>query len=205
MDPLVSIIVPVWNQEELVLRALRSIPRREDIEIIVVDDGSTDRTLESIQSVVSDFPDITVIRLLQNVGLGRAKNKAYDAARGLYVTELDSDDALITRAWEMVLQYLDGKTDIVYCDAVTNDGTVMHLSNTSKKMLCAGFFRFVRREFMGDTRCRNMRAGEDYYFNLDLLAKNPKEQFTNIVAYRYNFPREGSLFDRLKKGESLEP
>ena len=44
MDKLVTVIIPVYNQEELVIKALESIPKRNDIEIIVIDDGSTDKT-----------------------------------------------------------------------------------------------------------------------------------------------------------------
>ena len=43
-SPLVSIIMPVWNQEELVIRALDSIPDRDDLEVLCINDGSTDKT-----------------------------------------------------------------------------------------------------------------------------------------------------------------
>ena len=56
-----------------------------------------------------------------------------------------------------------------------------------------GATKFWRREFIGDTRCRDLRAGEDYYFNEELLKKNPTELFTDLTVVHYNYPREGSL------------
>ena len=44
----VSVLIPVWNQESLIERAVHSIPRRDDIEIVAVDDGSTDDTLQKL-------------------------------------------------------------------------------------------------------------------------------------------------------------
>ena len=57
-----SIIVPVYNQENLIIRALDSIPKREDIEVIVVNDGSTDSTLEKVaQWIYDNILDSTAI------------------------------------------------------------------------------------------------------------------------------------------------
>ena len=54
MTPKLSILTPVWNQETLVIRTLGSIPRRDDIEVIVRDDGSTDKTLENLLTYAKD-------------------------------------------------------------------------------------------------------------------------------------------------------
>ena len=48
MDKLLTIIIPVYNQETLVIRALESVPKRDDIEVIVIDDGSTDNTWNNL-------------------------------------------------------------------------------------------------------------------------------------------------------------
>lgn len=206
MDPLVSIIVPVWNQEELVLRALRSIPRREDIEIVVVDDGSTDGTVAAVESIMGDFTNIMLIRKIENTGIGVTKNLAYEHAHGKYIYQLDSDDYILSQPFcEVIDTYLNGNTDMIYVNCEVNSCAQMIVTQESKRGLCAGFLRFIRREFIGTTRCRPVRAAEDYFFNEDLLAKNPTEIFTGKCVYHYNFPRAGSLFDRMVKGESLEP
>ena len=197
----VSIIVPVWNQEELVIRALDSIPRRDDIEVIVVDDASTDRTYENVVAYAAAHPELTVriFRNAENRGLGYTKNVGYDKAEGEYVHQLDSDDYLYTDAYSRAIDMIDGE-DMVFINLVINNGTVFALEWNSKHGYCGGTTKFVKRSFLGDERCPEIRAAEDYPLNEALLAKPHTEKFTNINAYHYNYPREGSLYDLLKKG-----
>ena len=83
----------------------------------------------------------------------------------------------------------------------TNNGEFV-LSVKSKYMLCGNPCKIIRRSLIGDTRFReDIEAGEDYYFNIEIQAKEHSEIYTNIFAYHYNYPRENSLWDRLKKGE----
>lgn len=193
-----TIIVCVYNQEELVTRALDSIPKRDDIEIVLVDDGSTDNTLQNVLEWRKNFP-VKVISLAENKGLGHAKNVAYDNSEGEYVHQLDSDDYLYTEEYEKVMDQLDG-TDIVYCDLKINDGTIFSLKKDTQRGYCSGAARFIRREFLGSHRCPNVRAGEDWYLNEELQAIPHTDKFTRLVAYHYNFPRHGSLYDRMVRG-----
>ena len=73
---LVSIIIAVYNQEELVIRALESIPVRNDIEVLVVNDASTDNTLQNVLDYKEEHPelDIKVFSNEENMGLGYSKN-----------------------------------------------------------------------------------------------------------------------------------
>lgn len=199
-----SIIVPVYNQEELIIRALNSIPTRDDIEVIIVDDCSTDKTYENCIEWIQEHKehDIKIYRLEENKGLGNAKNVGFNLAKGEYVNQLDSDDYLITEEYEKVIEELDG-TDMVYCDIKINSGDIFHLSKETQSQYCSGCARFIKREFLGDTRCPTIRATEDWYLNDSLQKKPHTDKFTNIVAYRYNFPREGSLYDQFIKGELI--
>lgn len=200
MTPLLSIIVCVYNQPHLVVRALDSIPRRNDIEVVVVDDGSTDETLDVLTDYAEKHDlDMRIITYDENRGLGHAKNVAFDACLGEYIHELDSDDCLYTEVYEQAMSELTGE-DIVYINLVPNDGFVMRLTEDTKHGYCAGIARFYKRSLLGSSRCPEIRAGEDWYLNEELLAKPHTEKFTDLNAYHYNFPREGSLFDLLKKG-----
>lgn len=190
----VSIIVPVYNQEELVIRALDSIPKRDDIEIIIVNDGSTDNSLIVCQEWVKGKPNARVISYEENKGLGHAKNVGYDNSVGWYVNELDSDDYLYTHQYEKVLNELDG-TDIVYMDLEKNSGEVLVFNDTTKIDWGSGCARFIRRDFLGNSRCPEVRFAEDYYLSKELNSRNPTEKFTHIIGYHYNSPREGSLCD----------
>ena len=202
MTPKVSIIVPVWNQEKLVLTALDSIPRRDDIEVLVYDDGSTDSTFINVRDFRTAHPELNIVLLYgkENRGVATAKNVLYEAATGEYIHELDSDDYLYTAEYERALGELDG-TDIVYIDLIANGGMGFALTEESKHGYCAGTARFYKRSLIGKTRCpEDKKAGEDWFFNEEILKKPHTEKFTGIKAYHYNFPREGSLYDRMIKG-----
>ena len=196
-----TIIVPVYNQEDLIERALNSIPKRDDIEVLIVNDASTDSTLAIVNKWIKDNPDVTarVITHEINLGLGEAKNTGFDNARGEYVTQLDSDDYLYTEEYNKVIDKLDG-TDMVYINLRINDGSIFFVNKDTQEGLCGGPARLIRREFLGDTRCPPLKCTEDWHLNNALQKKKHTDLFTNITAYHYNFPREGSLYDRWKKG-----
>lgn len=195
-----TITIPAYNEAKRITKALDSIPKRGDIEVLVVDDGSTDNTLEVVQRYKKEHSlNLRVIHLKENKGLGNAKNVGYDNARGFYIHQLDADDYLYTKEYEEAITKLDG-TDIVYIDLRIDNGSAWRVRESTKHMLCGGPLRFIRKEFLGDSRCPTVRAGEDWFLNEELLKKNPTEKFTHIVAYHYTFPREGSLCDLRSKG-----
>lgn len=188
----VSVLIPVYNQEGLITRALESIPKRKDIEVLVYDDGSTDKTLDKILEFQKGTKLKTnILSCAHNKGVAFAMNWMYDNARGDFVVALGSDD-YFTEGFEKVVDELDDNYDIVYFDLETNDGTIFHLDEETKEGYC-GSTKFINREFLGNTRCPNKKAGEDYFFYQDLLKKHPVEKFTGIIAKHYNYPREGSL------------
>jgi len=201
MDRKVSVIIPVYNQEELVIKAIDSIPKRYDVEVIVIDDGSTDNTWDNLIKYRAEHPDFLNLVLLyndKNRGVAYTVNKGYDNAKGEYVVLLGSDDYFYTDKFVDIMELLDG-TDLVYFNVQVNNGDVWELNNEVKRELC-GSYKFMRREFIGNTRCPSKVSGEDKPFFEELLSKNPTENFTGIVVKHYNHPREGSLTDLVRKG-----
>jgi glycosyltransferase involved in cell wall biosynthesis len=89
--PLVSVIVPTYNRADVVLRAVRTVLTQTvtDIEIFLVDDGSTDDTPTVLAEV--DDPRARILRT-EHVGAGRARNAALAVASGSWVAFLDDDD-----------------------------------------------------------------------------------------------------------------
>lgn len=191
----VSVVIPVYNQESLIERAIRSIPRRDDIEIIVVDDGSTDDTSNKLVTIGIELndPNFIVLHNRKNMGVGYTVNRGLDIADGEYIVLLGSDDYFYTDEFQKAMEQLDG-TDLVYFDLKVNDGSIFKLTEESKRNLC-GSTKFMRKEFVGDTRNPDIRQGEDWFFYGELLKKNPTERFTNLLVKHYNFPRKGSLTD----------
>lgn len=196
----VTIGIPVFNQEELVIRALESVPKRDDIEILVVDDGSTDNTWRNLLHYRDTHSDVNLVLLYnqENKGVGYTVNRIYDNAQGEYIVLLGSDDYFITEEFEKALNELDG-TDLVYFDVRVNNGDIWKVTEETKKELC-GSYKFMRREFIGDIRCPEIQTAEDVPFYKKLLEKSPTEKFTGLVVKHYNHPRENSLTDLVRKG-----
>ncbi|MEH1983615.1 glycosyltransferase family 2 protein [Nostoc sp.] len=92
MNPKVSVIIPAYNTEAYIAKAIESVLEQTftDIEVIIVDDGSSDQTVE----VAKSFTDqrLKVIVNQQNLGVSAARNRALRAAQGEWVAVLDSDD-----------------------------------------------------------------------------------------------------------------
>src|SRR5690625_2675360 len=89
---LVSVIIPVYNRENVILRAISSVLTQsyENIEVIVVDDASSDNTARVVAQV--DDPRLRIIRRCSNYGAAAARNVGIGASVGQYLAFLDSDD-----------------------------------------------------------------------------------------------------------------
>ncbi|QKD80054.1 glycosyltransferase family 2 protein [Actinomyces marmotae] len=92
--PLVSVIVPSFNSEGHVAETIRSVLAQTvaDLEIIAVDDASTDSTVTILTGLAAQDPRITVLVQEENQGVAKARNRGLEAARGRYIAYLDSDD-----------------------------------------------------------------------------------------------------------------
>jgi glycosyltransferase involved in cell wall biosynthesis len=192
----VSVIMAAFNASETIQMALESIPDREDIEIIVVDDGSTDDTAKKVR----EFGRAKLVQHKKNYGLGKALNTGLKESSGEYVVMLDADDDFYPLAFEDCMEDLD-ETDLVYFNLITNDGTIFDLSPGTKDLYC-GQTKFMRRAFIGESKYdESAPVAEDVPFWNELKAKNPTEKFTGLLVKHYNSPREGSLTWRRQQGE----
>jgi glycosyltransferase involved in cell wall biosynthesis len=118
--PAVSIAIATFNRAALLPRAIASVRRQtvRDIEILVVDDGSSDNTAQ----VIAEIGDarIRYLRHSQNQGLPAARNTAIRAASGRYIAFLDDDDEWLKHKLERQLKFLQ-RFDAVLCAAFVND------------------------------------------------------------------------------------
>ena len=115
--PSVSVIVPVYNVEKYLPRCLDSLISQtlEDIEIICVDDGSTDSSSRILDDYAFRFPKIKALHT-ENRGVSSARNTALDIAEGDYIGFLDSDDAASPGMFGTLLRSaLDTDSSIVQC------------------------------------------------------------------------------------------
>lgn len=108
-----SIIIPHKNSLDLLERCLRSIPQREDVQIIVVDDNSN--TVEKLKELVSQFP-CSELFLTSGGGAGHARNVGLKHIQGKWVLFADADDFFHTNFLQELDKYLNSQIDIVFFD-----------------------------------------------------------------------------------------
>ena len=135
MKTKLSIIVPVYNVEKYIRPCIESIFKQGlvdmDFEVIIVNDGSTDRSIEMIEDIINQHNNITVINQ-ENQGVSVARNNGIAAAKGEYILMPDPDDLLIENSVKPLLEKaLETKVDLVVADFLTmTDDEIEHL-NTS--------------------------------------------------------------------------
>lgn len=114
--PLVSVIIPAWNAEAWIVETLTSVIKQtwKPLEVIVIDDGSTDSTGSLIRR---HFPNVRYIRQ-KNAGQAAARNKGIAESSGMFIAFLDSDDLWLPEKIEAQMELIQERADIslVFCD-----------------------------------------------------------------------------------------
>jgi succinoglycan biosynthesis protein ExoO len=114
---LVSVLVPAYNAASSIESAIQSALSQTmpDLEIVVVDDGSTDDTRSVVEDLARNDPRVRVIVHEENRGTSRAVNLAIDSARGAWVSQLDADDRWLPQRLERLLAF-EANADVVADD-----------------------------------------------------------------------------------------
>lgn len=124
--PKVSVIIPVYNVEEYLRECLDSVVNQtlKEIEIICVDDGSTDNSLEILKEYAQKDKRMTVIKQ-RNLHAGIARNTGLSQAKGEYLSFLDSDDFFeLNMLEEMSKKGDEDNSDVVFCGYILFDNTI---------------------------------------------------------------------------------
>lgn len=124
MNPIISVIVPIYGVENFVERCVRSLflqDLNEEVEFIFVDDASPDKSIERLKKVIEEFPNripqIHVVCHEENQGLPDARNTGLGLARGEYILHIDSDDYVEPTMLSAMLEVARKEdADIVWCD-----------------------------------------------------------------------------------------
>jgi len=125
MEPKVSIIVPIYNAEDYLSRCLDSLLAQSfnEIEIVAVNDGSTDNSLDILNGYAEKDKRLVVINQ-QNSGVSSARNTGIDVAAGEYIGFVDSDDWVDFKMYEkMYTCAVKDKADIVMCSYIREFGS----------------------------------------------------------------------------------
>ena len=198
----VSILCPFYNESQFVDKLLDSIPRRDDIEVICRDDASTDNTYAKLLAYKESHPELNLTVLHDDVNHGAFYNgnRLIEAATGEYFHFIDGDDYVYTDIYSAAIDQINGE-DCVYINLQINSGMVFFLCEGNRHGFCAPSTKFVRRAFAEGIRFKeDEKNAGDWFYNEELLARNPASKYTGLTAYHYNHPREGSIYDRLSRG-----
>lgn len=207
--PMVSVVMPVYNRADLVARAVESILAQtySDFEFIIVDDGSTDKTMEILSAYAEADKRIKIIKNPKNCGVGCSRNNGMDVARGKYLVVMDSDDASLPGRIERSVAMMEENPDIAAMCGMIRDidkPGPKEEANAKKysinlppelmqirmmlgnEMLNSG--SVIRLDFVKKKGIRyknSYRAAEDYDFWREILFKDGKLVRINEVVTLY--------------------
>lgn len=190
----VSVIIPTYQSEKYILRAIRSVINqnwnRNNYEIIVVNDGSTDNTEKVLDNVMHE---IIYIKHENNLGLSAARNSGVKKAKGRFILFLDSDDYIHTDALKIghLFLSLNGDLDAVEFDYILVDERENHLEQISalnQPIACGIFYRMEQLIDIG-LFDENFLAREDEDFRIRF---SEKYSITNVKLPLYRYRRHSS-------------
>ena len=204
---MISVIIPIYNAEKYLKRWIYSILRNtySNLEILCINDSSTDNSEETLQEIASEDSRLKVFRQ-PNSGVAVARNYELDKATGDFIAFVDADDWIHKNYFEYLLNSCrDGESSIAvcqYCDVgdeilvdenQENDYKFSKLSvkesfeNPFIKTFVWG--RLIDRRIIRDIRFeKGMRLGKDTTFMLRLLCENPDisvSRLDNVLYYYY--------------------
>ena len=227
-----SIIVPIYNVEKYVRTCIESIYRQgleeKKFEVILVNDGTKDHSMEMIADIISQHDNITVINQ-ENQGISVARNNGIAIAKGEYILMLDSDDLLIDNRIGVLLEKaLESKVEVVTADylqmgnkeieaflssPLQNETRSPQINEATgedflKEEYCRNIWRSLyRREFLQDNNITFIPGitAQDVPFANEcyLKAKKCLKAQWALIIYRWGNPSQTTMYFNTKKAKDL--
>ena len=223
---MISVIVPVYNIEEYLPRCLDSILAQTytELEIILVDDGSTDCSGVICDQYAKKDKRIKVIHK-ENGGVSSARNIGLDRATGEYIGFVDGDDLLDDKMFEVLLKNAEEqKCDISCCQFATIDlqgnqksiyNDISQILNSEyiisnfffdpfiKELMYSVYSKIYKYSLIEELRYKSYSYGEDILFVFETLERSQKVYYDNYVGYYY-VQRENSAMTAAFSKKRLE-
>jgi teichuronic acid biosynthesis glycosyltransferase TuaG len=193
-DDLVSVITPVFNADNFIEKSLMSVFNQtyRNIEIVLVDDCSSDNSASLILNLQKQHPEIVYYCLEKNMGAGFARNKALEIAKGRYVAFLDSDDIWKPEKIKKQLDLMKSKKVSFSYTAIEMIDEFDQIIKEKRNIKETCSYNYLLRNTMiatssvvldryqvGDFRMSTRRGGQDYATWLHLLRNG-------LIAYGLN-------------------
>ena len=220
-ENLISVIVPAYNVENYIDKCIESIINQtyKNLEILIVDDGSTDNTGKKIDNWATKDNRITVIHI-ENEGLAVARNTLLDLAKGEYIGFVDSDDYIEPNMYEELLNAIKKNScDISICSFtnVYEDGTkkkkhkddtieeiwtptrcLYQLYEPDQDIMSLAWNKLYKRKVWDNIRYPEHRIYEDAYVITDIIDVIDKAFFMSKSLYNRQM-RQESIMGKSKK------
>lgn len=196
-----SILIPAYNVERWLPRCLNSILSQveDDIEIVIVDDGSTDTTLQCANEFAEKWNDIRVFSK-HNEGVGAARNYLLDKACGEFIWFVDSDDYIAEGALRHILSELNSTIDLL--SVSYNGGVFTPFEGSATEYIQKGYIngylwtKIIRRSVIEDAHIRfdpQRYSQEDWFFLMQVYPLLGNIKQITLQAYIYCDDNENSV------------
>lgn len=203
--PRISVIMPLYNAEQFVKKAIESILQQsfKDFELILIDDCATDNTLDVVSSIKSS--KIKIVNNEKNSGIAYSRNKGLELADGQYIALMDDDDLTVPNRFETQIGYLETHNDIDviggrHCIIDQRDQIIRTcrepLNNPqyirADMMLydsIANGSAMIRNDFLKENQIKyqeNCLGMEDYRFWIDCSVRGKVTNLSDILLYWRN-------------------
>jgi Glycosyltransferases involved in cell wall biogenesis len=218
----VSVVVPVYGVEKYLRKCLDSLVNQtlEDIEIIIINDGTKDNSQEIIDEFKNEYPNKIISIIKENEGLSIARNVGTNIATGEYLIYIDSDDCVdLSMLEKMYNKAIDKKPDIVICDyyeVCEEDGNKKYCQGISEEISddinksfvissARAWGKLIKRSYLKRTKLKFLenRVYEDIATVPAYIMFNPSILHVPEPLYYYLI-REGSIMKQPVYNKRLE-
>ena len=206
MKPLVSIITPMYNNEDVIKETIDSVSNQSysNWELILVDDFSSDETVKTVQPLVLENSRIKLFQHSKNRGAAKARNFGTEMAKGSYIAFLDADDLWCSNKLELQLEALK-RADVCFGSYELVDANTKPLKVKVKAIKSLSYKKLIKANYIGNLTgiynssklgkiyTKDLKKRQDWLLWLEALkrSKMPAIGISDTIAY-YRIT-EGSL------------
>ncbi|CAH8282811.1 hypothetical protein EV196_101661 [Mariniflexile fucanivorans] len=200
MKPLVSIITPLFNSEAFISETINSVINQtyKNWELLLIDDCSTDKTIEIAHQFVLKFPNIKLIKNDKNLGAAITRNKGIEASQGTYIAFLDGDDVWKPEKLEKQIAYMQAENcDVCFSGYEQIDEAGKPLNKLIKALPELTYQKYLKSNYIGNLtgiynatvlgkiKAPDLRKRQDWLLWLAAIKKSgkPAKSIEESLAY----------------------
>ncbi|MEM0994242.1 MAG: glycosyltransferase family 2 protein [Bacteroidota bacterium] len=215
MKPMISILTPAYNREKYIGEAIESVQIQavKDWEMIIIDDGSTDQTVEIVKAYQAKDQRIILLQNPKNMGISATRNHGLKQVKGKYIAMLDSDDVCLPKRFEQQIPFLESHPEVGVLGAwAEHIGTSNHQftpEQNDAQLRARSLYRcpmvhsstIIRTAIV---QAENLRYNEQYPASNDYdfwVQALPHCQFHNLPEYLVQYRRHDQNISVTHRGD----